>query len=102
MLTLADVIEALTNIRPAQASTVITEAAVDSRQVIPGGLFVAIPGERADGHEYVADAFKRGATFALIQSDIPGEYPVLDLRTIPNAPLDQTSLSLPLCLRVEN
>ena len=48
MLTLADVIEALTSFRPTQADTVITEAAVDSRQVIPGGLFVALPGERVD------------------------------------------------------
>ena len=65
MLTLADVIEALTKIRPAQANTVITEAAVDSRLVIPGGLFVALPGERVDGHDFVADASARGAAAAL-------------------------------------
>ena len=74
MLTLADVIEALTNIRPAQANTVITEAAVDSRLAIPGGLFVALPGERLDGHDFVADAFQRGASFALIQHKISGDY----------------------------
>ncbi|MGB8213193.1 MAG: UDP-N-acetylmuramoyl-tripeptide--D-alanyl-D-alanine ligase [Anaerolineales bacterium] len=74
MLTLADVIEALTNIRPTQANDVITEAAVDSRQVIPGGLFVAIPGEHVDGHDFVADAFQRGASFALIQHEISGTY----------------------------
>ncbi len=74
MLTLADVIEALTNIRPAQANIVITEAAVDSRQVIPGGLFVALAGERLDGHDFVADAFQRGASFALIQHEVSGGY----------------------------
>ncbi len=87
MLTLADVIEALTNIRPAQASTVITEAAVDSRQVIPGGLFVALPGERVDGHDFVAEAFQRGASFALIQHEISGAFRTIDLRAGPEAVL---------------
>ena len=53
MLTLADAIEAVTHTRPA-ADVIITEAAIDSRQVIPGALFVAIPGERVDGHEFLA------------------------------------------------
>ncbi len=69
MLTLADVLEALTNNR-FDTAAVITEAAIDSRQVIPGSLFVAIPGERVDGHDFLGDAFKRGASFALIQRDV--------------------------------
>ena len=100
MLTLADAIEALTNSRPAY-ETVITEAAIDSRQVIPGSLFVAIPGERVDGHEFVADAFQRGAAFALIQHDIPGSFRTLQL--VQGQPVDSsTDLEGPLCLLVEN
>ena len=53
MLTLADALEALTNLRPI-ATTVITEAVIDSRQVIPGSLFVAIPGEKVDGQPFAA------------------------------------------------
>ena len=68
MLTIADALEALTNFRP-QAVTVITEAVIDSRQIIPGSLFVAIPGEKVDGHDFIGEAFKRGASFALIQKD---------------------------------
>src|SRR5512137_2908075 len=79
MLTLADVIEALTNIRLAHANALIPEATVDSRQVIPGGLFVALPGEHVDGHDFVADAFQRGASFALIQHEVSGAYPTLRL-----------------------
>ena len=79
MLTLADVIEALTATRP-QASMVITEAAIDSRQVIPGGMFIAIPGERVDGHDYIGDAFQRGASFALVQKQPPASCRTLDLR----------------------
>jgi UDP-N-acetylmuramoyl-tripeptide--D-alanyl-D-alanine ligase len=100
MLTLADAIEALTNTRPS-LETVITEAAIDSRQVIPGSLFVAIPGERVDGHDFVADAFQRGASFALIQHDIPGSFHTLQLAR--DQPLDlHTDLDAPLCLQVEN
>ena len=102
MLTLADAIEALTNTRPPQANMVITEAAIDSRQVIPGALFVAIPGERVDGHDFVTDAFQRGASFALIQSDIPEHYQTLDLRTSSGVVNLPNSFDAPICLRVQN
>ena len=101
MLTLADVIEALTNIRPAQASTVITEAAVDSRLAIPGGLFVALRGENLDGHNFVADAFQRGASFALIQHEIGTAYPTIRLQAGMEAPLPPNP-DAPICLLVEN
>ncbi len=100
MLTLADVIEALTNIR-LNAAAVITEAAVDSRQVIPGSLFVAMPGERVDGHDFVGEAFKRGASFALIQRDVDASFRTLDLRGGLSAE-SRPDLTPPLCLRVDN
>ncbi len=100
MLTLADVLEALTNSRPAGATAVITEAAVDSRQVIPGGLFVALPGERVDGHEYVDDAFVRGASYALIQRDLPGALRTLNLLAALDVSAPAETFTPPLCLRV--
>lgn len=95
MLTLADALEALTSVRLPNANAVITEAAIDSRQVIPGSLFVAIPGEKVDGHNFLADAFKRGASFALIQNDVPASFPTLDLRggLSVNSPADLIPLS---------
>ncbi len=101
MLTLADALEALTSVRLPNANAVITEAAIDSRQVIPGSLFVAIPGEKVDGHNFLADAFKRGASFALIQNDVPASFPTLDLRggLSVDSPL---LLDSALCLRVDN
>ena len=109
MLTLADVIEALTNIRLADANTLITEATVDSRQVIPGGLFVALPGEHADGHDFVTDAFQRGASYALIQHEVSGDHQTLRLTVdkIPNL-ISGSGYSFPpsreahVCLLVEN
>jgi UDP-N-acetylmuramoyl-tripeptide--D-alanyl-D-alanine ligase len=102
MLTLADALEALTNFRPI-ATTVITEAVIDSRQVIPGSLFVAIPGEKVDGHDFIEEAFRRGASFALIQRDINGTYRTIDLRaTFSMDAFPREDLAPPLCLRVEN
>jgi UDP-N-acetylmuramoyl-tripeptide--D-alanyl-D-alanine ligase len=40
--------------------------ATDSRSVAPGTVFVAIAGERLDGHDFVADAFERGAIAAVV------------------------------------
>src|SRR3954470_7367618 len=40
-------------------------AFVDSRAVEPGGLFVAVPGERVDGHDFAAPAVVAGAAGGL-------------------------------------
>lgn len=39
---------------------------LDSRQVRPGDLFVALRGERFDGHEFVEQALERGASAVLV------------------------------------
>jgi len=46
--------------------------ATDSRKVGPGQLFVALKGGRTDGHNFVADAFGRGASGALVERVVPG------------------------------
>ena len=99
MLTLADILEALTGTRPSRTSLVISEAAIDSRQVIPAAMFVALPGERVDGHDYVGQAFDRGANLALIQNDLSGQFPCIDIRDFPEG---LTIPNSPFCLRVEN
>lgn len=40
-------------------------AFLDSRSPVPGGLFVAVPGERVDGHDYAAQAHAGGAAAVL-------------------------------------
>ena len=44
----------------------ITGSAIDSRKVLLGSLFVAIAGERVDGHDYIAAARQAGASAALV------------------------------------
>ncbi|MCG3162781.1 MAG: UDP-N-acetylmuramoyl-tripeptide--D-alanyl-D-alanine ligase [Acidobacteria bacterium] len=39
---------------------------IDSRAIKPGELFVAIPGERVDGHQFVREVFEKGACGAMV------------------------------------
>lgn len=44
----------------------------DSREVLPGDLFVALKGANEDGHQYLANAFARGAVAALVSECVDG------------------------------
>jgi UDP-N-acetylmuramoyl-tripeptide--D-alanyl-D-alanine ligase len=48
----------------------VTSAATDSRECVPGSLFVAKPGEESDGHLFVSGAFERGAVLALAEHEV--------------------------------
>src|SRR5258707_7972437 len=50
---------------PLDTAVEVTALAYDSRQVQPGGLFIAVPGTHTDGRRYLADAAHRGAIMAL-------------------------------------
>src|SRR6266700_1884510 len=49
----------------------VTSLAYDSRRVQPGTLFFAIPGEKVDGHEFIAPALKAGAVAVVGERDAP-------------------------------
>lgn len=52
----------------------ITGIAYDSRNVLPGNLFVCIEGFNTDGHKYIAQALENGATALIVQKEVL--YPV--------------------------
>ena len=52
-------------VQPIDASEILTSLTWDSREVQPGCLYVALPGERVDGHSFVASALVAGARAAL-------------------------------------
>ena len=44
----------------------------DTRQLIPGEMFVAVRGEHGDGHDYLLDAVQRGAAGLLLEERVVG------------------------------
>ena len=68
------------SIHPSDRS--VRGAAVDSRQIRPGELFVALAGERTDGHRFLREAVAAGAA-ALLVRELPRE--MADLAT-PDGP----------------
>jgi len=73
-----------------------TNVVIDSRQAVNGSLFVALPGERQDGHDYVVDAFHRGATAALVAHPVAGH----DLTWPVAGALPVEAPAGPVCLQV--
>mgnify|MGYP000409498946 CR=1 FL=1 len=56
----------------------VTEAAIiNSSDATPGSLFLAIKGERVDGHDFVADARSHGAVLTLATKSVEGPHIVV-------------------------
>lgn len=73
--------------------TEIDSICTDSRDVKPGSLFVALCGEKFDGHAFVKTAMEKGAAFAVVQKE--GDYGtdnVLYVKTTRQAFLDLAGL----------
>jgi UDP-N-acetylmuramoyl-tripeptide--D-alanyl-D-alanine ligase len=101
MLTLADLVEGTTGQRltgEVVPSLELSEVVIDSREACPNSLFVALRGEHQDGHDFVADAFARGAVAALIEREVDFECQIVDTR----GPLSEISIQLPICLMAED
>ncbi|MCL4489456.1 MAG: UDP-N-acetylmuramoyl-L-alanyl-D-glutamate--2,6-diaminopimelate ligase [Chloroflexi bacterium] len=62
----------------------ITSITSDSRQVIPGALFVAYPGVNVDGTAFIPQALERGAA-AIVAEQLPGFSVSCPLVLVPNA-----------------
>lgn len=54
---------------------VATAVGTDTRAVTPGMLFVALRGERFDGHCYVKQALQAGAAAVVVDHDVSDQYP---------------------------
>jgi UDP-N-acetylmuramoyl-tripeptide--D-alanyl-D-alanine ligase len=79
--TVADLLDATRGcLLQGEAATVLRGATRDSREVRPGDLFVAVAGEKFDGHRFVASAFEAGAAAAVVsKSPIPDfRFPISD------------------------
>ncbi len=51
---------------------IITGVVTDSRQVIPGCVFVCFPGAKVDGHDFALQAYRSGARYIVANHPVPG------------------------------
>jgi UDP-N-acetylmuramoyl-tripeptide--D-alanyl-D-alanine ligase len=70
------------------ADTTVGGVATDSREVRPDSLFVALVGERVDGHDFIVDALERGAAAVMVRSGFAVEAPAVYVRDTGQALLD--------------
>jgi len=74
---LGDLIEAVGYERRNTALAVDTEIkgiTADSREVVPGGLFVAVRGVAVDGHRFIGKAIEAGAS-VIVAEELPADIP---------------------------
>ena len=57
---------------PVDADLAVSGISIDSRQIKPGECYVAIRGERHDGHDFVTSAHSAGAMLGIVERDISG------------------------------
>jgi UDP-N-acetylmuramoyl-tripeptide--D-alanyl-D-alanine ligase len=77
------------------------DVVIDSRLATSTSLFVALRGEKDDGHNYVNDAFQRGASAAIIDREVDAAALIVDTAQRPLPSLPQP-LEPPFCLLVED
>lgn len=78
MLSLSAAARAL-NAETSGVDVTFSSVSTDSRAVVAGDLFVALKGERFDGHNYVKQVMEQGAVAALVERRDPawGDFPLL-------------------------
>lgn len=57
------------------SGVLVTGVSTDTRTLRPGDLFVALSGPRADGHDFIAEAFRKGAAAVLATREVNGGGP---------------------------
>jgi UDP-N-acetylmuramoyl-L-alanyl-D-glutamate--2,6-diaminopimelate ligase len=66
---LVDAVEGARIVGADHAETLLSGMTYDSRQVAPGTLFIAVPGEKFDGSEFIPAAVEAGAAAVVVQAD---------------------------------
>ena len=64
-ITLNDVLTKL-GVSPAENARPLTHLTLDSRTIVGGELFIAVPGVQSDGRQYITAALAKGATAVLV------------------------------------
>lgn len=99
MLTLTDTLTALTGVSPQiTQQQPIASVVIDSRQAEAGSLFVALPGENVDGHNFAQAAFDAGAIVAIVDKAVNVDCAIIEAAS----PQFPANWKKPVCIKVEN
>ena len=63
----------------------VSSVCIDSRKAKENTLFAAFAGKNVDGHEYINDAAKKGATIALAEKKVDASIPVICVENVRKA-----------------
>lgn len=69
----------------------VTGFSIDNREVKPGDLFIAIIGERLDGHRFIESAVENGAAAVMCSRDIDCDVPTVKVPDTVKAFMDMAS-----------
>jgi UDP-N-acetylmuramoyl-tripeptide--D-alanyl-D-alanine ligase len=78
--TIAAVLQGTLHAEGLSADIEVTSVDTDSRRAQPGQLFVALPGEKFDGHNFLPQVTALGASAALVSHPVKAELPVVEVK----------------------
>jgi UDP-N-acetylmuramoyl-tripeptide--D-alanyl-D-alanine ligase len=79
----AQIIEATGAHPGGPAARELTSISTDTRSIAPGALFIALRGPRHDGHDFAAEALRRGAQAVLVER-VPPDVGAADALVVPD------------------
>ena len=94
---IAEILRGELRLHAADTADTVVDGIVDtdSREMVPGAVFVAKPGETTDGHRFVPAAADAGAVLAIV-----GAFVIAAIVTPPDV-VSQLALAIPMCLLYE-
>ena len=71
-LTIYEIVKAVNGSYGYPSTEIVSNVSTDTRKITPGSVFIAIKGERFDGHDYVKKAAELGAVAAITERPVEG------------------------------
>lgn len=75
----------LLGLNPISTNIEFQGISIDTRHIMPGNLFVALPGEHVNGHDFIEEAYKKGAAAALVTHQVNSPLPQLEVKDTASA-----------------
>ena len=69
-MTLNEIMKVINGKKNLNSDKKINEIKIDSRKIKKGDIFIAIKGNNYDGHDFIDEAIKKGATFCIVEKEV--------------------------------